>query len=60
MPESNGSAGVAKPRQSAEAGLLPGTSAAPMLGGSGVLLWSYTATTFLSALLLFAIHPLFA
>jgi hypothetical protein len=60
MPESNGSAGAAKPSQSAEPGLLPGTRAASMLGGSGVVLWSYTATTFLSALLLFAIQPLFA
>jgi hypothetical protein len=31
-----------------------------MLGGNGTVLWAYTATTFLSALLLFSVQPLFA
>src|SRR5215471_5838488 len=60
MPESSGAGRAARPGQSAEPGLLHGTPAASMIGGSGVVLWSYTATTFLSALLLFAIQPLFA
>ena len=29
-------------------------------GGSGVVLWAYTLTTFLSALLLFSVQPMFA
>jgi hypothetical protein len=61
MPHSNGGLGAAeRPRESAQPGQPPGTPAAPVLGGSGVVLWAYTATTFLSALLLFAIQPLFA
>src|SRR5215510_4143604 len=56
MPDSNGGSGAAKPN-----GLKLGQPPAPsMAGGSGVVLWSYTLTTFLSALLLFSIQPLFA
>lgn len=37
------------------------TQATPVAAvGSGFLLWSYTATTFLSALLLFSVQPMFA
>jgi hypothetical protein len=61
MPDSNGSLGAAaRPRDAAQPGQPPGTPGASVLGGSGVVLWAYTATTFLSALLLFAIQPLFA
>src|SRR6476660_1185476 len=57
MPDSNGGLGAAKP----DDGLKPGRPPAPsMAGGSGVVLWAYTLTTFLSALLLFSIQPLFA
>src|SRR4029079_5565193 len=38
----------------------PGNIGASMLGGNGTVLWAYTATTFLSALLLFSVQPLFA
>ena len=37
------------------------TPAAPVAAkGSNFVLWSYTATTFLSALLLFSVQPMFA
>jgi hypothetical protein len=56
MPESNGGAGAPELREPMRAGPAPRS-----LGASnGVVLWAYTATTFLSALLLFSIQPLFA
>jgi hypothetical protein len=36
------------------------TAAAPPPSGSQFVLWAYTATTFLSALLLFSVQPMFA
>lgn len=56
MLESNDSPGAPELREPVRVGLAPHS-----LGASnGVVLWSYTATTFLSALLLFSIQPLFA
>ncbi|HEU4379159.1 MAG TPA: fused MFS/spermidine synthase [Hyphomicrobiaceae bacterium] len=60
MPESNGGPGWSEPREPMRSGPVPGSLGASMLGDNGVVLWSYTATTFLSALLLFSIQPLFA
>jgi len=60
MPESNGGPGWSEPRGPMRSGPVPGSLGASMLGDNGVVLWSYTATTFLSALLLFSIQPLFA
>src|SRR6476619_7357726 len=57
MPDSNGGLGAAKPDDGLKSGRPPAPS---MAGGSGVVLWAYTLTTFLSALLLFAIQPMFA
>jgi hypothetical protein len=54
MPDSNGGLGAATPGQ------VSATPTTSVFGGSAVVLWAYTATTFLSALLLFAIQPLFA
>jgi hypothetical protein len=56
MPESNGGPGAPELR-----GPMTAEPAARSLGASnGVVLGAYTATTFLSALLLFSIQPLFA
>jgi hypothetical protein len=61
MPDSNGGLGAAaKPDDGLKSGRPPGNPAPSMAGGSGVVLWAYTLTTFLSALLLFSIQPLFA
>src|ERR1700741_3217841 len=61
MPDSNGGVGTAaKPVEPMKPGQPPGVPVTPMTGGSGLVLWSYTATTFLSALLLFSVQPLFA
>jgi hypothetical protein len=54
MPDSNG--GAAKPA-AAHAEQRPVSA---YTGSAGVILWAYTATTFLSALLLFSIQPMFA
>ena len=60
MPDSNGGLGAARPDDGLKSGRPPGSPAPWMVGGSGVVLWAYTLTTFLSALLLFSIQPLFA
>ncbi|MDX2202716.1 MAG: fused MFS/spermidine synthase [Hyphomicrobiaceae bacterium] len=47
------------PRPAASPGRAP-ASLPPALLSDGVLMWTYTATTFLSAVLLFSVQPMFA
>ena len=52
------SIGVAEKAKPDKAPTPPSPATAPK--GSNLVLWSYTATTFLSALLLFSVQPMFA
>ena len=57
MPDDNGAAAA---KVAPEAAPTPPAATAPAPAGSGLVLWAYTATTFLSALLLFSVQPMFA
>ena len=59
MPDSNGGS-ARSPRRGGAAGASPASPLAAVFASNGFVLWAYTATTFLSALLLFSIQPMFA
>ena len=62
MPDMNGNGGAARPRRAAERVRRRARPAVASRSTAGLrfVLWAFTATTFLSALLLFSVQPMFA